>query len=168
MVKLSAIQVLKRFHRLCCKLLMTSLSNCETFRMNVWVLCNALSIPHHCQKMVGATSQLIFPAGINPIPSAVWSFMYSNRAMECLLCREVVDTGVSGYVAAVRAVQDMYTDLAAGLDYSVDDLLDSFCNASLDSYDQRISFFQSQIESIHGTDTQVRAFLWTLKQHSHT
>lgn len=66
-----------------------------------------------------------------------------------------MDKGISDCLKSVHAVRDMYSDLAAGLDYSLEELLEEYKNAELDRYDHCISFFQNQVEAVNGTDTQV-------------
>lgn len=66
-----------------------------------------------------------------------------------------MDNGISACLKSVHAVRDMYSDLAAGLDYSLEELLEEYKNAALDRYDHCISFFQNQVEAVNRTDTQV-------------
>lgn len=66
-----------------------------------------------------------------------------------------MSTGISACLESVCSVRDMYSELAAGLDYSLQELLEDFEEASLDRYDKRITLFQSQIEAVNDTETQV-------------
>lgn len=63
--------------------------------------------------------------------------------------------GISAFLESARAVQDMYSELSADLGYSMEELLHEFDGQPLDKYDQRISFYQTQIEAVNDTDTQV-------------
>lgn len=71
------------------------------------------------------------------------------------VCRDKVKEGITAFLNSVCAVRDVFAELSADLDYSLEELLQEFEGSALDRYDQRISFFESQIEAVNGTDTQV-------------
>lgn len=98
-----------------------------------------------------------FPVGLQPeMMRFLCSYLCSLFiAPENFACRNTVDKGISDCLKSVHAVRDMYSDLAAGLDYSLEELLEEYKNAELDRYDHCISFFQNQVEAVNGTDTQV-------------